>query len=311
MSNYEVSVVAIAHNQEAFIERAIKSLITQDFALPYEIIVVNDSSTDNTENIIQSLVNKHDNIRLLNVSFKAPGLTRIAGLQAATGKYITFLDGDDFYHRSMIRILYDAMIKNAADLVHCSHFYLRKKHIQSNKLHRNAVFDKYGALNAYFQDIYFLSFMSTKMFNAKLLKSIDFHIPRYNVLFEDVVMCFEILAKCEKVVTIKDNLYYYDKTNVHSATNTAKQRVQGHINVFALIRHLIDLTGDEEILKLWRKHKIRRKLSLLADAQLDKKHPKKAAESKSFRQQMRLINDKKVLKIEDQPYSKFIKDSLS
>ena len=90
------SVIVAAFNIEQYIQRALKSVEEQTFK-NYELLVVNDCSTDNTEEKILEYCNKYDNIKYLkHDKNKKLGTARNTALNIAKGEYIIYLDGDDY-----------------------------------------------------------------------------------------------------------------------------------------------------------------------------------------------------------------------
>lgn len=306
MSQYAVSVIALTHNQEEYIENVISSIINQDFSLPFEIIVVNDRSSDGTAKRLEKLSQGRDNIRVLNVDFGGEIPSRIAGIKATKGKYITFLDGDDHYHPEMLKKLYSAITKNNADLANCSHYYVRKHITTKDSWGKNKKMNQVEAFDAFFKDTFFRGFMWTKMFKAEILQNIKFSIPKNQKMFGDVIMCFNIISKCQKVVSIKDRLVYYNKANTKSITNTDSMRSQTHLNVFGLLRYFIDLSGNQEVLKSWRKHHFRRKLSILVDLFFERKVPNRKSHRKNVWRELEILNSKEPVAIENCSFKDFI-----
>ncbi len=97
----EASVIIPAFNAEKTIEKAIQSVLNQDFSEPVQIIVIDDQSTDNTKAIVESLSLDHPEIELLeNSGTKGPSGARNTGLKYAKGKFIAFLDADDVWYRN-------------------------------------------------------------------------------------------------------------------------------------------------------------------------------------------------------------------
>jgi glycosyltransferase involved in cell wall biosynthesis len=92
----EVSVILPTYNRAGHIEQAIESVIAQSFA-EWELIVIDDGSTDGTSGIVERYLQKHANIRYMKHRNRKAALSRNAGIQAAFGRYITFLDSDDRY----------------------------------------------------------------------------------------------------------------------------------------------------------------------------------------------------------------------
>ncbi len=92
----EISVILPTFNRSPLLMNAVQSLLDQDFE-DWELIIVDDGSTDNTFQLINPLLHKHNNIRYLKHGNKKLNMSRNAGIQASFGKYVTFIDSDDRY----------------------------------------------------------------------------------------------------------------------------------------------------------------------------------------------------------------------
>lgn len=98
-----VSIIITSYNYENYIERAIRSALDQSLSKrSYEIIVVNDASTDRTRKILE---NYEDDVRVINLE-KNVGLAaaRNIGIKKAKGQFVVFLDADDYMHRDLLLI---------------------------------------------------------------------------------------------------------------------------------------------------------------------------------------------------------------
>lgn len=94
----DISVIIPCHNLEPYIERCLNSILRQDYDKEkYEILVIFDSCTDRTEEIVKRILeNGESNYKMYNANVKRAGLARNIGLENAAGKYIYFIDGDDY-----------------------------------------------------------------------------------------------------------------------------------------------------------------------------------------------------------------------
>lgn len=282
---YLISVVVITHNQTNLLSKAIDSVINQSINKKYEIIVISDdNSLNSTEKILVEYKNKYPNFFYKNVINKSALLSRIDGINIAKGDYICFLDGDDYYHKDMLKIMSDTMQKYNADLVNCYPYMVKKDKIKKYFFRKKMILNNYQAQRENFFDIFFRCFMVTKMFDRKLLKEVsdNLYINRDlpNFAYEDVLLMYLYLKKCKKVINIKNLLYYYNKNNTTSATNKIKI-YQDYINVNAFIMNDILKSNDLKLLKLFNKFYFRRKLLLKYDLHrynlLDRKIVKKVA----------------------------------
>ncbi len=92
-----LSIIVPLYNKEKFIERCLKSLLDQDIPYnEYEIIVVDDGSTDSGNSIVQTYCENHENIHLFSQQNQGVSAARNKGIEMAKGKYLHFLDSDDY-----------------------------------------------------------------------------------------------------------------------------------------------------------------------------------------------------------------------
>lgn len=123
----KISVIIPAYNAEKTIENTLKSLILQTFT-DFEVIIVNDGSTDNTVQKIQEIL-KDVNFqwKLINQTNKGVSAARNRGLIEAKGDYICFLDSDDYYEKSFLKKMYKKAKENNYDIVFCSYCKVNEK----------------------------------------------------------------------------------------------------------------------------------------------------------------------------------------
>ena len=103
------SVVIPTYNHEVFLEKAVKSVLTQTFS-DYEIIIIDNYSNDNTENLIKNLNNK--NIKFIkNRNHGIIAKSRNIGIEQSKSEWIAFLDSDDIWRQEKLKVLFN-FIKN-------------------------------------------------------------------------------------------------------------------------------------------------------------------------------------------------------
>lgn len=113
MSEKKVSIIIPAHNAEEYILRAVSSAINQTYK-NVEVIVVNDGSTDKTEEIVKSV--SDERVRIFNVENSGVSRARNVGLDEATGEYITFMDSDDALTNDAVELLVKALEESGAEV---------------------------------------------------------------------------------------------------------------------------------------------------------------------------------------------------
>lgn len=113
-----LSVVVPVYNIREYVEACLKSLCTQEFAPDeYEILCVNDGSTDGSETIVQSLMGQYPQIRLIEQKNQGVSAARNTGIEQARGEYLFFCDGDDFLEPHCLKKIVELCRARNADSV--------------------------------------------------------------------------------------------------------------------------------------------------------------------------------------------------
>ena len=119
--NPKISVIVPVYNTSTYLRRCLDSILEQDFT-SYEVICVNDGSTDNSLEILREYEKKSEKIKVINQVNNGVAKTRNTALKHAKGDYLAFLDSDDFVRENYLSRLYDAAIDTRSDIVICN-FY--------------------------------------------------------------------------------------------------------------------------------------------------------------------------------------------
>ena len=113
-----ISVVIAAFNAEPFIDRAIASVLRQDFE-DWELILVDDGSSDGTLNIMQAHATANSRIRVIHQENKGQVAALARGFSAANGEYFLQIDADDYLAADCLGLLYSDALTHDADAVVC------------------------------------------------------------------------------------------------------------------------------------------------------------------------------------------------
>lgn len=112
---YKLSVIVPVYNTERYLLQCVNSLLEQTLT-EIEIILVDDQSPDNAGVICDELVSKHKSVKVIHKKNEGLGLARNSGLEAATGKYVAFVDSDDYVDRDFYQKLFEYAEDNNADI---------------------------------------------------------------------------------------------------------------------------------------------------------------------------------------------------
>lgn len=115
------SIIIPAYNSEQYISKCLDSILKQNID-NYEIICVDDGSTDSTKNIIEYYMKRYSSIRLLSQENKGAGAARNRGLHNARGDYVLFLDSDDYYNESALKYV-DKLVTSQKSDIYVFNYY--------------------------------------------------------------------------------------------------------------------------------------------------------------------------------------------
>lgn len=116
MSNPAISVIVPIYNVQEYLPKCLDSIVNQDFN-NYEVVMINDGSTDNSRQIAQDYTAKYHNMRLIDQENQGLGGARNTGIEHAIGDYFLFVDSDDSIKIHTLSCLYQKAIQEQADMV--------------------------------------------------------------------------------------------------------------------------------------------------------------------------------------------------
>lgn len=206
--NSLVSVIIPVYNMEESIKTCVSSVMSQTYT-NIEIVLVNDGSTDNSENICSQIAKSHTNVTLINQENRGVSAARNSGIQTASGQYLTFLDADDTLLPNAIELLLDAVMQNNADMAIGKIFKNEKIPI--------GVFENNDFLIKALEDNPITYYSCRILYRRSFVENIAF--PEGYVSSEDSYFVFECALKKPKVVTISEHVYNYCP-NPNSATHS-------------------------------------------------------------------------------------------
>lgn len=218
MSNkeIEISVIIPCYNSEETIRRALESLEKQIFE-SFEVLIINDGSTDNTEKIIREYMKiTRMRIQYLFQDNQGVSAARNNGLKIAAGKYISFLDSDDEYSQDFLSNLIIGLKKFDSDTSYCG--YMRESELNLIDSPTNYKLNHFELMKKFMYregPSAFCTFLYKKVIiqNNNLCFNIN------NKYGEDLEFTWKYLSHCTSGVFINKKMYFYHD-NPNSAINT-------------------------------------------------------------------------------------------
>lgn len=208
----DISVIVPVYNVEEYVEKCIQSIINQTFK-NIEIILINDASTDNSYEIIKKYIG-YDNIIIIN-NERNIGLseTRNKGIRIARGKYVSFIDSDDFIEKDFLYFLYKSINETNSDICVSSiiHWYCedgKSKYINKMLYDDLHTIDNETAIRDFLLRKNIYNYACNKLYKRDLFLNNNIYFPK-DRCYEDAYTMYKLLYNSNKICFSKKVTYFY------------------------------------------------------------------------------------------------------
>lgn len=216
-----ISVIIAAYNAEKTIERCLNSILENKYE-DYEVIVINDGSTDETEKVVELFAS--DKIKYFYKENTGVADTRNYGIEMAKGEYITFVDSDDYVANNYFENL-DKYLKEGIDIIKRKAIILEEKTSSKQKI-VGPVFEDCTGEEAFnklcFEDIY-MDTLWSYIVKKSLLEENDLKFTP-DLFHEDFGLISLMILKANSIVSLDDYVYYYVQTDGSIMREQNKQK---------------------------------------------------------------------------------------
>lgn len=242
-----ISIIVPVYQGEQYIKKCINCIQRQMYS-NLEIIVVNDGSTDDTSNILDSIAEKDDRIVIVNQNNQGVSAARNMGLRMATGKYVMFVDSDDEIDEQMCKKMIEAAVKSESDVV-IGGFIQVGKHTNLSIIHDiDGVFivDEFMKLFEKMNNTYIYQSVCGKLYKKEILSECKFDSKMR--LGEDLMFNYQVYKYAKKWCVISYAGYRY-VLNEHSATHKFNDMDFEHQKLIRkeAINYYLQMRGKQEI----------------------------------------------------------------
>lgn len=221
-----ISIVIPVYCVEEYLEKCVSSVVSQTFT-NIEVILVDDGSPDNCGNICDELAKQDSRIRVVHKENGGISSARNAGIDIARGKYLGFVDSDDWVDPDMYQTLYENAEKHNVDIAICERRLIYPGKIEKSSkskcteriLSQSDIFKILFSTN---DTIY--AFVWNKLFRKELFDNTRFPVGQ---TYEDVYIISELLLKCNKAWITDKEMYNYLQ---RAESITGKGYTKGDIN---------------------------------------------------------------------------------
>lgn len=227
MNKAMVSIIIPIYNVRDYLARCISSILDQSYK-NYEIILVDDASTDGSFEMCKAFSEQDTRIKVFQTSENnGAASARVEGIRIATGDYIMFVDGDDWLHPNMVEVLVSAIKKMNCDIIQCG--FEKKMLYEIDEVEvldyrdirvfdsRDAIYQLYGES----EKSEFNFILWNKIFSHKLFQNIE--LPTSNFKINDVPFIPRIFYHAKNIGVCDNKYYYYYHRNTEISKSTMDQ----------------------------------------------------------------------------------------
>ena len=239
----KISVIIPVYNTEKYLERCLDSVLAQTHQ-NFEVICVNDGSTDASESILKRYAEKDKRFKVMKQPNQGQGTARNTGLDIATGDYILFLDSDDQLPDYALAVLLEIALKTNAPVT----ISRKWTHTQQN-LDKNISYEVISpALKNFISDRCIFSSPWNKLYRADILKT---HRFISGICFEDWPFLTTLFGQIDSYACTNIPCYLYNEENVSTVRSSFNQKkTDGYLMG---IRYVYDFYKDRSDLNLAQK----------------------------------------------------------
>ena len=215
-NNELISIIVPIYNVQKYLDRCMKTLLNQTYR-NIEIILVDDESPDECSKMCEEYAQIDQRVKVIHKKNGGLGFARNSGLEIAQGKYIIFVDSDDYVTENMCHLLYEAAKKYEADVVYGGIFYADGEKIKESKV---VTKERVWKGKQEVKDL-LLDFIATEpnekkdtimevsvwkaLFRKKVFDEYDISfVSERQFISEDVIFDIDYLSKCNCVVAIPE-----------------------------------------------------------------------------------------------------------
>ena len=213
-----ITVIINTYNGEKYIKKCLDSIINQTYK-NLEILVINDGSTDNSLNILNTYKDKR--IKVITTENKGLSLSRNVGIDNALGKYLYFVDVDDFIEKDTIEYLYNLINKYKVKIATCNHENIYDYDFTINQEKENIITKSSKQM---ISEVLLgkgrVGTIWNKLFDISLFNNIRFE----NRIVNDVVVIYKLYLNANKIAYSNQKKYFYLKRNDSISIKRSKER---------------------------------------------------------------------------------------
>ena len=244
-----ISVIVPVYNVEDYLHVCLNSILNQTFQ-DFEIVCIDDVSTDSSSEILEYFANKDSRIRIITENNAGPAAARNKGLARVRGEYVIFLDADDFYEITLLELLYKIAVRDNLDITVAKYniFNNSTSSFEENmKIDHGDIFEpgKIVSKNEYPDQILqsVTGYVWNKLFKRSFLKEKNLSFNPWIRVFEDVYFIITALAVADRVGKVFEILVHHRVYSGQSKNKLFKKYYAQVPLLYAQIKEFLRANG--------------------------------------------------------------------
>ena len=222
----KISVIIAAYNAEEYLSETLDSIFLQTMNdSEYEVIIINDGSSDSTLDILNSYKQTYSNLIIIDKENGGPSSARNAGLDIAKGEYVFFFDADDILEGDALSTMYETASEKQADLL-IGKYDIFNRHT-TIAIHNLDDLIELEEIDKYNTDILWTFSLSNKLFRRDLIEKFNLRLPPVSYS-EDGAFLTQFLYRSSKIVGLDYIIFHYrrydDMNSITASISPSKIR---------------------------------------------------------------------------------------
>ena len=207
-----ISVIIPVYNVEKYLPECIESIINQTYK-KLEIILINDGSTDDSLEICNRYKDKDNRIIVINSTNKGASNARNLGIEASTGRYIAFIDSDDFIEKDYFTKMLEQLVRTNCDCVSCGYNRVYNNCKESILNGKKGIFSSDEFFEMILDVQTGMGFCHMKLWKSEIIKKSGINFNTNIKVAEDAFFCIQLSRKMKRVSILNEPLYNYRLNN--------------------------------------------------------------------------------------------------
>ena len=238
-----LSVIIPVYNAQKCLTKCLNSIIRQTYT-NIEVLVIDDGSTDKSALICDEFAKKDNRVKVIHLENRGVSSARNMGIKMSQGKYVTFVDADDYIEPKMYEVLINDLESNNADIAMCNSFSCRDK--MKFKLNRKMkVYSGIEMLDFFYDDNYaMIVVLWNKVYKRECFRGVVF--PE-GITREDEFVMHSIIYNAKQVTYRKQGFYHY----ILNKESITRRKDMGRVYRLYAVENRLNFFKEKSMTKLY------------------------------------------------------------